>query len=244
MAKILDVVDATKQFGGLMANEGITFDVEQGEIVGVVGPNGAGKTTLFNSISGAHSLTRGSITFDGDDITKLKAHEICRLGIGRTFQIPQSINDMFVWENVLVGALLRIPNVSKAMEIVDKELNFCNLNNYRNMYAGKLNVAQKKRLEIARALATQPKLLLLDETMAGLTATERKDAVDLIRKVNSRGVAILTIEHNMDVVMSVSNRVVVLVSGKLLMIGKPEEVTSNPEVIDAYLGGGNENDKG
>lgn len=238
MGNILEIKEATKVFGGLVANEDITFEVGEGEIVGVVGPNGAGKTTLFNSISGAHTLTKGSITFDGKDITKMKAHDICKLGIGRTFQIPQSLNDMFVWENVLVGALCRTNNTGKAMEIVNETLEFCGLDDKRDMLAGKLNVAQKKRLEIARALATQPKLILLDETMAGLTATERKDAVELIKKINAKGIAILTIEHNMDVVMSVSNRVVVLVSGKFLMCGKPEEVTSNPEVISAYLGGG------
>lgn len=238
MGNILEIKEATKIFGGLVANEDITFEVGEGEIVGVVGPNGAGKTTLFNSISGAHTLTRGSITFDGKDITKMKAHDICKLGIGRTFQIPQSLNDMFVWENVLVGALCRTNKTDKAMEIVNETLEFCGLDDKRDMLAGKLNVAQKKRLEIARALATQPKLILLDETMAGLTATERKEAVELIKKINSRGIAILTIEHNMDVVMSVSNRVVVLVSGKFLMCGKPDEVTSNPEVISAYLGGG------
>ena len=243
MAKLLQIVDATKQFGGLMANEGITFDVEEGEIVGVVGPNGAGKTTLFNSVSGAHNLTRGSITFDGQDITHKKAHEICKLGIGRTFQIPQSLNDMLVWENVLVGALCHTADMRAAGKIVDDTLELCNLHSMRDMLAGKLNVAQKKRLEIARAMATQPKLLLLDETMAGLTATERKDAVELIKKINSMGISILHIEHNMDVVMSVSHRVVVLVSGRLLMEGTPTEVTSNPEVISAYLGGGNEDDE-
>ncbi len=238
MKNILEIKEATKQFGGLVANENITFDVAEGEIVGVVGPNGAGKTTLFNSISGAHNLTKGTITFDGQDITTKKAHEICKLGIGRTFQIPQSLNDMYVWENVLVGALCRTSKIHEAMEIVDETLDLCNLTERKDMIAGKLNVAQKKRLEIARAMATKPKLLLLDETMAGLTATERKDAVELIKKINSRGIAILTIEHNMDVVMTVSNRVVVLVSGKFLMCGLPEEVTSNPEVISAYLGGG------
>ena len=167
-----------------MANENITFEVGKGEIVGVVGPNGAGKTTLFNSISGAHNLTSGSITFDGKDITSLKAHEICKLGIGRTFQIPQSLNDMQVWENVLVGALCRTNKISEAMKIIDETLELCSLNDKKDMIAGKLNVAQKKRLEIARAMATQPKLLLLDETMAGLTATERKEAVELIKKIN------------------------------------------------------------
>lgn len=240
--RILEITDATKQFGGLMANEGITFHVDEGEIIGVVGPNGAGKTTLFNSISGAHILTRGSIIFDGNDITKMKAHDISKLGIGRTFQIPQSLNDMLVYENVLVGALCHTGDMKKAKAKVDEVLAECGLAEYREMLAGKLNVAQKKRLEIARALATDPKLLLLDETMAGLTATERKEAVDLIKKINKKGIAILTIEHNMDVVMSVSDRVVVLVTGKLLMVGNPEEVTSNEEVISAYLGGGSKKD--
>ena len=243
MKNILEINDATKQFGGLVANEGITFNVGEGEIVGVVGPNGAGKTTLFNSVSGAHTLTRGSIIFDGKDVTKLPAHEICKLGVGRTFQIPQSLNEMSVWENVLVGALCHTDKVDTAMEKMDEILELCGLMDKKDMLAGKLNVAQKKRLEIARAMATEPKLLLLDETMAGLTATERKEAVDLIKKINSMGIAILTIEHNMDVVMSVSNRVVVLVSGRLLMVGTPEEVTSNPEVISAYLGGGSEDDE-
>lgn len=238
MKNILEVKNATKRFGGLVANENITFEVGEGEIIGVVGPNGAGKTTLFNSISGAHNLTEGSVIFDGADITMKKAHEICKLGIGRTFQIPQSLNEMTVWENVLVGALCHTDKVEDAMGAVNETLELCDLDSRRDMLAGKLNVAQKKRLEIARAMATKPKLLLLDETMAGLTATERKDAVELIKKINAMGIAILTIEHNMDVVMTVSNRVVVLVSGKFLMCGTPEEVTSNPEVISAYLGGG------
>lgn len=237
MNKILEVKDATKRFGGLVANEKVTFDVEEGEIVGVVGPNGAGKTTLFNSISGAHPLTEGNIIFQGQDITKMKPYDICKLGIGRTFQIPQSLIELKVFENVLVGALCRTNNMDEAMEHVDKVLDLCGISDIKYEMAGKLNVPQKKRLEIARAMATSPKLLLLDETMAGLNATERKESVELIKKINATGVSILTIEHNMDVVMSVSRRVVVLVSGKLLTIGTPEEVTSNPEVISAYLGG-------
>ena len=242
MSKILEVKNATKRFGGLVANEKVTFDVDEGEIVGVVGPNGAGKTTLFNSISGAHPLTEGNIIFDGKDITPMKPHDICKLGIGRTFQIPQSLVELKVFENVLIGALCKRNDMDEAMAHVDEILELCGIADIKYELAGKLNVPQKKRLEIARAMATDPKLLLLDETMAGLNATERKASVDLIRKINSTGVAILTIEHNMDVVMNVSKRVVVLVSGKLLTIGTPEEVISNPEVISAYLGGGAKED--
>lgn len=238
MSKILELKDATKRFGGLVANEKVTFDVEEGEIVGVVGPNGAGKTTLFNSISGAHPLTEGTVIFDGQDITKKKPHEICKLGIGRTFQIPQSLVELKVFENVLIGALCKRNDMDAAMAHVDEILELCGIADIKYELAGKLNVPQKKRLEIARAMATDPKLLLLDETMAGLNATERKESVELIKKINATGVSILTIEHNMDVVMNVSRRVVVLVSGKLLTIGTPDEVVSNPEVISAYLGGG------
>ena len=194
MGKILEIKNATKRFGGLVANEAVTFDVEEGEIVGVVGPNGAGKTTLFNSISGAHTLTEGNVFFKGKDITSMKPYDICKLGIGRTFQIPQSLNDMMVYENVLVGALCKRHNIEEAMKHVDQILELCGMLDMKYVYAGKLNVPQKKRLEIARAMATDPELLLLDETMAGLTATERKDAVNLIKKINTMGVAILTIE--------------------------------------------------
>jgi branched-chain amino acid transport system ATP-binding protein len=237
MNKILEVVDATKQFGGLVANEGITFDVNEGEIVGIVGPNGAGKTTLFNSISGVHTLTRGKVVFRGEAISNCKAFQICKKGIGRTFQIPQSLNDLTVFENVLVGALCHNSDMEIAKTIADSVLEQCEITALREMRASKLNVGQKKRLEIARALATGPKLLLLDETMAGLTPTERKDSVELIRKLNGSGITILTIEHNMDVVMSVSSRVVVLASGKVLFKGTPSEVCSNESVIDAYLRG-------
>lgn len=242
MSKILELNQITKKFGGLVANENVTFDVEEGEIVGVVGPNGAGKTTLFNSISGAFPPTSGTIIFNGQDITSLPAHECAKIGIGRTFQIPQSLNDMTVEDNIIVGALCHTNSMSEAAEKVEDVLKLCGMEKFRYMLAGKLNVAQKKRLEIARAMATDPKLLLLDETMAGLTATERVEAVELIHKINKMGIAILTIEHNMDVVMRVSNRVVVLVSGRLLMVGSPEEVTSNPEVISAYLGGGSKDE--
>lgn len=235
---ILEVNNATKRFGGLMANQDISFNVKYGEIVGVVGPNGAGKTTLFNSISGEHTLTSGEIIFDGQDVTKLKAHQICKLGVGRTFQIPKSLDAMTVLENILVGALCRTNDMVEARAKAREVAELCGLTKFIDDLVGSMNVIQKKRVEIARALATEPKLILLDETMAGLTNAERKEAVELIRKINAQGIAVLTIEHVMDVVMTVSNRVVVIQSGKLLMEGTPEEVTSNEEVINAYLGGG------
>ena len=236
MKHILEVFDATKKFGGLIANEGITFNVKEGEIVGIVGPNGAGKTTLFNSLSKEHRLTRGAIRFNGVDITKKNTHEICKMGIGRTFQIPQSIKDLTVIENVLVGALCHTNSTSEARNIAEEMLEKCGIMWLADMPVGTLNVAQLKRLEIARALSTKPKLLLLDETMAGLTTTERAESLGLIREINKEGITILTIEHNMDVIMNVSERVIVLISGKLLTIGTPAEVTSNEEVINAYLG--------
>ena len=233
---ILKVEHATKSFGGLVANENISFEAREGEIVGVVGPNGAGKTTLFNSLSGAHRLTSGRINFQGQDITRLSAHDVCRRGIGRTFQIPQSLNQMTVLENVLVGSMFHHRDMRKARAHAREVVAFCGLEKYQNEMVGRMNVIQKKSVEIARTLATEPELLL-DETMAGLTDTERKEAVEFIRSINNRGVTIITIEHVMDVLMAVSDRVVVINSGKLLMQGTPKEVVSDEKVIAAYLGG-------
>ncbi len=237
MKVILEIKNASKKFVGLVANEDVSFSVNKGEIIGVVGPNGAGKTTLFNSISGAHTLTSGNIIFNGIDITRKKSYEICKLGVGRTFQIPQALSDMNVFENVLVAALNRHNDVMEAREYTAKVIGMCGLGAFIEMPAGKLNVMQKKRLEIARALATEPELLLLDETMAGLTGAERTEAINLIRRIRTSGITILMIEHVMEVVMTVSDRVIVLNSGKLLAEGTPAEVTSNQEVINAYLGG-------
>lgn len=236
MDNILEVRKATKIFGGLVANSDISFDVPRHSVVGIVGPNGAGKTTLFNSISGAHSLSSGTITFDGKDITKLKAYDVCRLGIGRTFQIPQSLNEMTVLENVLVASIGR-HKMGPAIEHAEKVIDELGLGKFKNNLAGSLNVVQKKHLEIARAIATEPKLLLLDEVMAGLTGIERVEAVKLIRHLNETGMTILMIEHVMEVVMNVSDKVVVLDGGKLLAEGTPEEIGNHEEVINAYLGG-------
>lgn len=238
MKSILTVENATKQFGGLMANQDITFDVEPGTIVGVVGPNGAGKTTLFNSISCAHTLSAGRIVFNGHDVTHAKPFQVCKMGMGRTYQIPQTMSGMTVLENILIGALCHTSLVSDGMLHAEDVSAFCGLSDFNNVQADTLNVMQRKRLEIARALAGDPKLLLLDETMAGLNGVERQDAINLIRKINERGITILMIEHVMEVVMSVSVKVVVIVSGKKLMEGTPHEVTTNQDVINAYLGGG------
>ena len=238
MESLLQVQNATKQFGGLMANQDISFDVEPGTIVGVVGPNGAGKTTLFNSISCAHPLTSGRVVFDGKDVTKAKPFQVCKMGMGRTYQIPQTMEGMTVLENILVGALCHKTLVYDGFAHAEEVSEFCGLSGFNNLQADTLNVMQKKRLEIARALAGDPKLLLLDETMAGLNGVERQDAIALIRKINGRGTTILMIEHVMEVVMSVSVKVVVIVSGKKLMEGTPQEVTTNQDVINAYLGGG------
>jgi len=235
---LLEVRNATKYFGGLKANEDISFEAEAGSIVGIVGPNGAGKTTLFNSISRTHPLTSGQIIFNGEDVTKRKPFEVCKLGMGRTYQIPQAMEDMTTLENIMVGALCHRSSVKAAEERAKEISEFCDLSEFNNATASSLNVMQKKRLEIARALAGDPKLLLLDETMAGLNGIERTNAINLIRKINANGITILMIEHVMKVVMSVSEKVVVIVSGRKLMEGNPNEVTSNPEVINAYLGGG------
>lgn len=238
MSVLLKVENATKQYGGLMANQDISFEVEGGDIVGVVGPNGAGKTTLFNSISCAHPLTAGRIVFDGSDVSRAKPHQVCRMGMGRTYQIPQTLEGMSVLENILVGALCHRTSVSAAMGYAEEVSAFCDLTDYNGAPAETLNVMQKKRLEIARALAGDPKLLLLDETMAGLNGVERQQAIELIRKINRKGITILLIEHVMQVVMTVSKKVVVIVSGKKLMEGTPQEVTKDEAVINAYLGGG------
>lgn len=234
---ILELHNVTKRFSGLMANEDISFDVKRGEIIGIVGPNGAGKTTLFNMISGALPVTSGKIVFNGEEITKCKAYQISQKGVGRTFQIPQALNDLTVSENALVGALSRYRTVDQAQSYADEMLALCGLLPYKDMHAYSLNVTQKKRLEICRALASKPSLLLLDETMAGLSSEGRAEAIELIRTIHTSGITIIMIEHIMQVVMSISERVVVLNSGKVLNCGTPAEVTSNDEVISAYLGG-------
>ena len=226
----------TRRFDGLVANDSIDLDVKRGEILGLIGPNGAGKSTLFNLIAGAFPVSFGVIEFDGRDITPLPAAKRCQLGIARTYQVPRSFDSMSVAENVTVGAFVRYPNVLQARAKALDVLDYVGLAAYADASAADLTPPQKRRLEVARALATEPKLLLLDEVLTGLTPSEAAAGVDLIRKVRETGVTVVMVEHVMEVVMPLVDRAVVLHLGKVLAEGLPKEVVRDEKVIAAYLG--------
>jgi branched-chain amino acid transport system ATP-binding protein len=226
----------TRRFGGLIANDSIDMEVRRGEILGLIGPNGAGKSTLFNLIAGAFPVSSGEILFDGQDIGALPAAVRCRLGIARTYQVPRSFDSMSVIENVTVGAFVRYPRMLKALAKAYDVLDYVGLADRANASAGELTPPEKRRLEVARALATEPKLLLLDEVLTGLTPSEARAGVDLIRKVRETGVTIVMVEHVMEVVMPLVDRAVVLNLGKVLAEGRPTDVVRDENVIAAYLG--------
>jgi branched-chain amino acid transport system ATP-binding protein len=226
----------TRRFDGLVANDSIDLDVKRGEILGLIGPNGAGKSTLFNLIAGAFPVSFGVIEFDGRDITPLPAADRCDLGIARTYQVPRSFDSMSVVENVTVGAFVRYPGVLQARAKALDVLDYVGLAAYADASAADLTPPQKRRLEVARALATEPKLLLLDEVLTGLTPSEAAAGVDLIRKVRETGVTVVMVEHVMEVVMPLVDRAVVLHLGKVLAEGLPKEVVRDEKVIAAYLG--------
>lgn len=232
----LEVDGVTKRFGGLFANDDIHFTVEEGEIVSIIGPNGAGKSTLFNCVTGFYHPNSGKISFMGEEITNYRADRICKMGVARTFQIVQIISDMSVLENVMTGALLRFNKIRHAVEKAEEVLIFTGLIEKKLMSATELTIADKKRLEVSMALATQPRLLMLDESMAGLTRVELRGMVELIRKIRQKGVTLVVVEHVMEAVMEISDRVIVLNSGRKIMEGSPREVVVNKEVIQAYLG--------
>ncbi len=226
----------TRRFDGLVANDSIDLDVKRGEILGLIGPNGAGKSTLFNLIAGAFPVSFGIIEFDGHDITPLPAAKRCQLGIARTYQVPRSFDSMSVVENVTVGAFVRYPGVLQARAKALDVLDYVGLAAHADASAADLTPPQKRRLEVARALATEPKLLLLDEVLTGLTPSEAAAGVDLIRKVRETGVTVVMVEHVMEVVMPLVDRAVVLHLGKVLAEGSPKEVVRDEKVIAAYLG--------
>lgn len=232
----LEISHLTKKFGGLTAVNDVTMEVREGEIVGLIGANGAGKTTLFNMIAGCFKPTSGTITYQGTDTTKYPSHKVCQAGIGRTYQIVRPFASLTVLENTMVGALLHDANVERARAKAEDILKFLGLDHRRDVAGKDLNLPELKRMEVARALATSPKMLLLDEVMAGLTPADSSVVIDLVRKINESGVTIIIIEHVMKAVMSLSDRIYVLNQGHLISQGTPQEVVQDPEVIKSYLG--------
>jgi branched-chain amino acid transport system ATP-binding protein len=233
---LLDVQGVSKYFGGLQANEDVSFQVNPGEIVSIIGPNGAGKSTLFSCVTGFHRVDKGRIFFKGREITNQKPHKIGRLGITRTFQIVQVISDMTVLENVMTGGFLKHTRVAEVQRKCEEVLAFTGLIEKKHFNALALTISDKKRLEVSMALAMEPELLMLDESMAGLTPVELREMIALIRKVRSSGITVVVVEHVMDAVMELSDRVIVLNTGRKIVEGPPREVVANPEVIRAYLG--------
>jgi branched-chain amino acid transport system ATP-binding protein len=237
VAALLSLTASTKRFGGLLANRGVSLAIAAGEIVGLIGPNGAGKTTLFNCITGYMHPDAGRIAFDGSDITHARPERICRLGVARTWQVVRAFGRMTALDNVVCGALQRTNRVAEARARARELLEFTELRGRADLPAATLTLADKKRLEIARALATRPRLLLLDEAMSGLTPLETAAAVQLVRRIHEElKVTICVVEHVMEVVMPLSHRVVVLDYGVKIADGAPREVVRDAQVIRAYLG--------
>ena len=235
---LLEVKNLTKSFGGLKAVNNVSFHVEEGEVFGLIGPNGSGKTTIFNCINNYVPMTAGDILFKGKTIKGFKTYKICHLGIGRTFQVVKPLSRMTVLGNVIASAFCRVNTIKEAQDEAYQVLEFCGLLEQQDKLAKSLPIGGRKRLEIARALATRPELLLLDETAAGLNPTELDDAIELITKIGDRGITILIVEHIMKVIMTISDRIHAINFGQTIAEGTAHEVANNPAVIKAYLGEG------
>ncbi len=238
MNALLEVRGVSKRFGGLVAVSDVSFSIAEGEIVGLIGPNGAGKTTLFNVVNGVYKADQGTITFAGKDITRSSPDQVVHFGLARTHQIVKPLNDLSVLDNVTVGACFGREYLDKAAarKVASEVLQQVGLANRADMIARSLTIAGKKRLEVARALAAKPKLLLLDEVLAGLNPTEVAMMIEIVRQIRDSGISVLMIEHLMQAIMSLSNRIVVLNLGRKLAEGSPDEVVHNTDVVEAYLG--------
>jgi len=237
---MLEAQGVTKRFGALAAVDSVDFAIEQGEILGLIGPNGAGKTTLVNVMAGSEPITAGTVYFKGRNITAWPAYKVAEIGVGRTFQVPKPLERMNVLENVMVGALFgrahRNREMRQVREVANQTLQWVGLEGKANFAVGALTVADRKRVELAKALAMDPELLLLDEVMAGLNPVEIEKVMDLIRQINAQGMTILVIEHVMKAVMGLCNRILVIHHGKRIAMGTPQAVCDDDRVIEAYLG--------
>jgi branched-chain amino acid transport system ATP-binding protein len=233
---VLALEAVTKRFGGLTAVRQVSLEVAAGELVGIIGPNGAGKTTLFNVIAGYYRPDEGRVRFDGRDITGQPPHAICRLGLTRTFQLVKPFGNLSVLDNVMIGSLTRVTSVRSARADAERVVETCGLGAHAHARARALPIGLRKRLEVARALATRPRLLLLDEVMAGLNPTELAGMVDLIRRLHAEGLTLVVIEHIMAAMMRLARRIVVLHHGEKIAEGPPAAVAADRRVIDAYLG--------
>ena len=232
---VLEVTDLTKEFGGITAVNDLSFQLQRKELLGLIGPNGAGKTTVFNMITGFHRPTSGSVSLEGTDITNLAPNEVCHAGLARTFQIPKPLADLSVVENVMIGAFAQTDSRAEAKRLAKDVLSNIQFDHEFSIPAGNLPVAGKKKLEVAKALATDPNVLLLDEVLAGLNPAEVDEFLDILSELASE-LTITMIEHNVDAIMAVSDRVLVMANGQKLALDEPEKVRNNDEVIEAYIG--------